>query len=224
MIFPIGDDQVKGGPYPIFSYAFIAINLLIFLYQINLPPYEMQMFVDRYDAEPDIIRSGNGLLNLITCMFFHGDWGHIIFNMLYLWVFADNIEQTIGNFTFVLYYLSGGVISALIHLYVESDSSLGLIGASGAISAVMGTYFILFPSSRIRTLFFVIPFKVPAVIFLGLWIYMQLNSGLDALNVSEGPGSNVAWWAHIGGFIYGVLVGIYIRLTGRLARVSLVQK
>jgi len=147
MIFPIGDDQVKGGYFPAFSYFFIFLNVAVFLFQVSMPEGQLNSFVDHFGSIPVEITHGEDWYTLITSMFLHGSWMHLIGNMLFLWVFADNIEATIGNLNFLLFYILGGLAAAAGHIYFNWNSPVPTIGASGAISAVMGTYLVLFPNS-----------------------------------------------------------------------------
>ena len=146
MIFPIGDDQVKGGAFPFFSYAFIALNVAAFLFQLSFP----NAMICEFGCIPNQIVSGQDYHTLFTSMFMHGGWMHLIGNMLFLWVFADNIEATIGNVRFVLFYLLGGMAAHAAHIYFNPGSVVPTVGASGAISAVMGAYMVMFPSSRVK--------------------------------------------------------------------------
>ncbi len=215
MIFPIGDDQVKGGATPIFSYTFLAINVLVFLYQVSLSPAQLDQFIYTYATIPRDILSGRNLFTLITSMFLHGGWMHLIGNMLFLWVFADNIEATIGNVRFVIFYILGGVCASLAHVYLSYGSTVPSLGASGAISAVLGAYLVMFPRSRVKVLFFLFiiikQFFLPAFMFLGVWIAMQLFSGFQNLGPEASAQGGTAWWAHIGGFIFGVVIGLFLR-------------
>ena len=231
MLFPYGDDQVKGGHFPLFSYGFIALNIVIFVFQLQFS----DQLVCEFGAIPGEILSGQDLHTLISSMFLHGGWWHLIGNMLFLWVFADNIEATVGNFRFLFFYLLGGLIAVATHIYFNSSESLyccspcgggipcmgdlpacagltPMVGASGAISAVMGAYLVMFPSSRVKVFFFIFPFRLPAFLFLGFWIYQQWAAGMEALRVVTSQTQSVAWWAHIGGFVFGVLAGFYFRL------------
>lgn len=209
MLLPIGDDNIKGGYFPIFSYSFIAINVLVFLYQVSLGE-NMGAFVSNFGSIPAETMQGKDLYTLFTSMFLHGSWGHLIGNMLFLWIFADNIEAIVGSRRFLRLYFVGGLLAHALHIFFYPDSGIPTVGASGAISAVMGAYIAMFPTSRVKLLFFVIPFKVPAYLFLGVWIYMQIQSGISTLQYAEGN-VGVAYWAHIGGFIYGVLQGLAFR-------------
>jgi len=217
MIFPIGDDQVKGGSKPFFTYLFIGINAIVFLYQVILPPAELDWFILHFGSIPSEISQGNHLFTLFTSMFLHGGWVHLIGNMLFLWVFGDNIEAIIGNFYFLLFYIAGGLAAAIAHIVAGPGSTVPAIGASGAISAVLGAYLILFPASNIRVLvvYFFRSFYMPAVFFLGIWIVQQLISGYFSLSetTSQAQRGGVAWWAHIGGFGFGLIAGWIARKT-----------
>lgn len=147
MFFPIGDDQVKGGHFPFFSYAFIGLNIIFFLLQLSSGSGLMEFAV-----VPAEILSGNNFYTLITSLFLHGDWMHLLWNMLFLWIFADNIEATIGNFRFLVFYLLGGIAASFAHIFFNAQSMTPMIGASGAISAALGAYLALFPDSRIKPL------------------------------------------------------------------------
>ncbi|MDH3649709.1 MAG: rhomboid family intramembrane serine protease, partial [Saprospiraceae bacterium] len=172
MFFPIGDDQIRGGSYPIFSYTFLVLNVLVFLWEVSLDPVAQMAFLNQYSAIPAYIESGDHLHTLVTSMFLHGGWLHLIFNMLFLWVFADNIEATIGNVTFFCFYIMGGIIASLAHIYFNSGSEIPSLGASGAISGVLGAYLVMFPKSKVKVmLFLVIIFRritMRAVTFLGI--------------------------------------------------------
>ncbi len=213
MFFPIGDDQVQGGAKPLFSYTLILINVLVFGYEIMLTPDQSEMMVTTYGAIPQEIIQGQDMYTLFSCMFLHGGWMHLIGNMLFLWVFADNIEAVVGTFNFMIFYIIGGVAATAIHIFFNPYSEVPMVGASGAISAVMGAYLIMFPSSRIKVLiliFFTTAY-VPALFFLGIWIVQQLVAGVGSLNPTTAESAGVAWWAHIGGFIFGVVAGFIAR-------------
>ena len=216
MFFPTGDDQVRGGHNAHFSYGLIAVNVLIFTYQYSLGPEAGQQFVYDWGTIPASILSGQRYETLITSMFLHGGWLHLLGNMLYLWIFADNIEATVGNVKFVIFYLLGGIAAGLVHIYFNPGSPIPAVGASGALSAVMGAYIVLFPRSRVRGWFFFFRVNIPAFLFLGFWFYQQSSAGYASLQDSAGTG--IAWWAHIGGFVFGVLAGFYFRATHYIPR------
>ena len=215
MFFPTGDDQISGGHRPVFSYGLIALNVVIFLYQFSLGPEAGQSFVYEYGAIPARIEAGEGYLTLLTSMFLHGGWMHLLGNMLYLWIFADNIEATIGSPAFLIFYLLGGLAAGLAHIYVNAGSSIPAVGASGALSAVMGAYIVMFPRSNVRGFFLFFAVKIPAWIFLGFWFYQQSSAGYASLGQD---GDGIAWWAHIGGFVFGVLAGFYFRTRYHIPR------
>lgn len=166
MIFPIGDEQVRGGYKPVVSYMLIVINILVFLFQVTLPSLQQQELVYTYGVIPKEIAAGHDFYTLLTNMFLHGGWMHLIGNMLFLWVFADNIEAVIGKIPFILFYFGGGITASAAHIVFNLHSSIPAIGASGAISAVLGAYLVMFPASKV---------KVYVLILFGL-IICQLSS------------------------------------------------
>lgn len=215
MFVPIGDDQVRGGYFPMFSYGLLILNVVVFLYEIQMPQSELQAFIYQWGSIPAETLRGEDLLTLFTSMFLHGGWAHLIGNMLFLWIFADNIEATIGNTNFLLFYLAGGLFAHAAHIYFNATSEVPTVGASGAIAAVLGAYLVMFPTSRIRMLFFIIPFRITAWIFLGLWIYNQFAAGTASLSVQTAESAGIAYWAHIGGFVFGVVAGFIFRARYR---------
>ena len=218
MFLPLGDDQIEGGHRPLFAYGFIAVNVLIFIYQASLGPQAGEAFVYEWGAIPARIEAGDGYWTLITSMFMHGGWMHLIGNMLYMWIFADNIEATIGSTAFVIFYLLGGIAAGLCHLYFNAGSNIPAVGASGALSAVMGAYIVMFPRSNVRGFLFFFSVSIPAWIFLGFWFYQQYSAGYASLGNEDT--TNIAWWAHIGGFVFGVLAGFYFRCAYAVPRAS----
>lgn len=205
MIIPIGDENVKGGAKPIFSYAFIVINILIFVFQVSLGAEGYGNFLQILGAIPNEISNYQDLHTLVTSIFLHGDIMHLAGNMLFLWLFADNIEATTGNLHFVFFYFLGGLVASMAQIIVDPSSTLPTVGASGAISAVMGAYIVCFPKSKIKmiVLIFFKSFYIPALLFLGFWFGQQIFSSFSIGTDSEQGG--VAWWAHIGGFAFGVI-------------------
>lgn len=213
MLFPIGDDNIERGHPAVFSYLFFALNIVVFIFQTSLPEGSAASFVEQYAAIPAEISRGIDLETLFTSLFLHGNWVHLAGNLLYLWIFADNIEAVIGNFRFLMFYLAGGLIAGLTQVVIGPDSMVPCIGASGAISAVMGAYIIMFPKSRVRMLFllFFSVFYIPAWAFLGFWFVQQLFSGIGVLGMSASNTGGIAFWAHIGGFVFGLISGFYYR-------------
>lgn len=208
MFLPIGDDQIKGGAKPIFSYAFLGLNVLIFGLQL-MQGEGYNDFIRTFGSIPAEIQAGEDLFTLFTNMFLHADMMHLVGNMLFLWIFGDNIEAVVGNLNFVLFYLLGGVIATMCHALSNFDSVTPAIGASGAIAACLGAYLVMFPKSKIKVLVFYLfnTFKIPALYFLGFWILKDLASVSGLL----GDGGNVAYWAHIGGFAFGALGGYFAK-------------
>jgi membrane associated rhomboid family serine protease len=213
MIFPISDDQVQGGHKPIVAYIFIAINVMVFLYEALLPQDQLQDFVMTYGVIPYEIVRGQDLYTLLTNMFLHGGWLHLIGNMLFLWVFADNIEAVIGKFRFILFYIGGGLAATGAHILFNANSPMPAVGASGAISAVLGAYLVMFPASRVKVwvIYLFRSFHMPAIYFLGIWGVQQLINGLISIIPNTAFTAGVAWWAHIGGFVFGLITGYLIR-------------
>jgi membrane associated rhomboid family serine protease len=211
MFFPIGDDNVKGRYKPVFTILLIILNCYFFWQELGMSEQQLAGFFYQYGAVPTEIMNGRKLHTLVTSMFLHGGWSHLIGNMVFLWIFADNIEVTIGNVRFILFYLVGGIVAALVHCFVLSSSTIPCIGASGAISATLGAYLVMFPSSRIRVFFFFFFFRISAFVFLGLWIVQQLFDGWATLGLKTSDTSGVGYWAHIGGFAYGFFRGFFFK-------------
>ncbi|MFY9384163.1 MAG: rhomboid family intramembrane serine protease [Dethiobacteria bacterium] len=214
--------------FPAVNIALIVLNILIFFYQQMLPPEQLYSFIFTYGTVPaNLTGSLLGILKpgfssgallaasipLITANFLHGGWLHLLGNMLYLWIFGDNIEGKLGHLKYLLLYIFMGAASQLFHILSSPFSTTPLVGASGAIAGVLGAYFILFPHARILTLvplgFFITFVHLPAVIFLGFWFILQLfNASLQGAAMGA---QAVAWWAHIGGFLIGTGMGLLIR-------------
>ena len=186
----------------------IALNVLIFLFQASLDPYALERFVEHWGIVPDSI-SGN-LQTLLTSMFLHGGWLHLLGNMLFLWVFGRNVEDLIGGRRFLAFYLCCGLAAGILQVVTNPYSRVPTIGASGAIAGVMGAYLIKFPRARIVTLVFIIVFvttvEIPAWIMLVWWFVIQLFSGLGSLATTNYSGGGIAWFAHVGGFVTGMLL------------------
>jgi membrane associated rhomboid family serine protease len=187
--------------------ALIAVNLLIFLYQVSLDQFALTQFVERWGLIPDTI-SGN-LQTLFTSMFLHGGWLHVLGNMLFLWVFGRNVEDLIGSGRFLIFYLCCGLAAGVMQVVTSPYSHVPTIGASGAIAGVMGAYLIKFPRARIGTLVFIVIFvttiEIPAWAMLAWWFVIQLFSGLGSLGTTNYSGGT-AWFAHVGGFVAGMLL------------------
>jgi len=210
-------DTIPSRTAPVVTLALIAANVLVFLHETALGPH-LPQFIEHYGLVPYVFvhwsdRFGNPLdparfLPLFTSMFWHGGWGHLIGNMLYLWIFGDNVEDRLGHGRFLLFYVGCGLAAALTQVALSPDSTLPTVGASGAIAGVLGAYLISFPRSRVLTLVFVWLIEIPAVAYLAIWFVLQLLSGVASLGQPDGMGG-VAWWAHIGGFVAGI-VGVAV--------------
>ena len=202
--------------YPVVNISLILANIATFLYQLDLeatmPRKAFESLLLTYSEVPSRIPSflaghtslETAFLPLITSMFLHSGWFHIGGNMLFLWIFGDNVEDFFGHFTYLFFYLACGIGAGLLHILFNFHSNIPAVGASGAISGVMGAYILLYPRARVLTLVFIFPLPVPAVVFLGLWFVGQFLSGLDAIGRTISGG--VAVWAHVGGFILGMFL------------------
>lgn len=213
MLYPIKDINVKDGYKPILTWTFLVINVVVFLYSLSLGERGFQRFVYEYGVIPAEIIQGQDWMMAWTSMFVHGGWMHIIGNMLFLYVFADNIEALVGHVRFFFFYFLGGLAAVLLQTVMDWNSAIPMVGASGCISAVLGAYLVMFPKGKVRLMFFfVIRFWVPAILFLLFWAVQQFVASFGSLAETQETGG-VAYWAHIGGFVFGVVAGIYFRMT-----------
>jgi membrane associated rhomboid family serine protease len=222
-MFPVGDTNVRGARLPIVTWFFIALNALVFVYELSLGDAALQRFFMQFGVVPSEIQQGENLLSLLTSMFMHGGWAHILGNMAFLFVFGDNIEAVLGKILYPIFYLAGGLAASFAHILFNLGSDIPSIGASGAIAAVMGAYAVMFPGARVR-MFVFLGYRagitqVSALVFLGIWFVTQLFSGVASLGAPTAQTSGVAFWAHIGGFVFGLAVGALFR--GRAQQVSL---
>jgi membrane associated rhomboid family serine protease len=182
-------------------------------------------FFDRWGAVPADITAalargdyfGSAAVGVVTSMFLHGGWLHLLGNMLFLWIFGNNVEDRLGHIPFLAFYLLGGIVAAFTQVMIDPQSGVPLVGASGAIAAALGAYIVLFPGARILSLvllgFFYQLLEVPALVVLGYWFVLQLVSGFGSFGAESAQGG-VAFFAHIGGFVVGMVVGVLLRLTG----------
>lgn len=217
-MFPIRD-TVRSRTFPLVTYGLIAFNVLVFLISFSLGPTSYNRIVEVFGLIPANLSLARplGLLTLISAMFLHGGWFHLISNMWILFIFGDNVEDRMGPKRYLAFYLLSGIIAGLVNVSVTTfiigarsgALQIPTIGASGAIAGVLGAYFVLFPRARITTLvvIFIFPWfiDIPATLFIGLWFLSQLSSGLLSLGAQIAFGG-IAWWAHIGGFLVGVLL------------------
>jgi membrane associated rhomboid family serine protease len=224
-MIPIGDDEIRGAKFPFINILLIVINVLVFLYEVSLGQGSLQDFINTWAAIPTQILAGQHLETIFSAMFMHAGWLHLIGNMVFLWVFGDNIEDILGHFGYLVFYLVGGIAAAAAHIFFNPTSSVPSLGASGAIAAVLGAYIVMFPHAKVRTLIF-LGFagwvtRISAIIFLGIWFVTQLFTGVAGLGVDTAQTSGVAVWAHIGGFVFGLLIGLFYR--GRAAQATYSQ-
>jgi membrane associated rhomboid family serine protease len=204
-------DEIPTRETPVVNYLLIAANVLVFLWMFLMPESALETMVNKYAMVPAHFADGVTLadiMTIFTSMFMHAGWAHIGGNMLYLWIFGDNVEDRLGHFRYLMFYLVGGVVASLTHLATNWGSELPTVGASGAIAAVLGAYLVLFPGSRIATFVPLGRFYrltlVPAVVVLGFWFVLQLFEGVAALGTADVGG--VAFWAHVGGFVAGIVM------------------
>jgi membrane associated rhomboid family serine protease len=213
--------------FPAMTLLLIIANVLVFIYQVSLPDRAAEAFINLYGMVParvSLALSGQhhvtfeqALIPLFTSMFLHGGWLHILGNMWFLWIFGGQVEDRLGHFTYLVFYLICGLGSGVAQLAFSWGSKIPAIGASGAIAGVLGAYIVFFPSSRILTLvpLFIIWFtaQIPALVFIGLWFLLQFLSGINSVGAASMGG--VAWWAHVGGFLLGVLIAQFYRVPAR---------
>jgi membrane associated rhomboid family serine protease len=208
-MFPIAD-VIPSRRTPVVTIGLIALNALAFLFEIQLSDDELRQFVQVYGVVP----ADFAWASVLTSMFLHGGWLHFLGNMLYLWIFGDNVEDRLGHVGYLLFYLFCGAAAALGQTITQPYSVVPMIGASGAIAGVMGAYFVLFPHSRVLTVIFIVFIvdlaEIPAIFFLGIWFLMQFFSGIGSIGAAEAAGG-VAFWAHVVGFAVGALSGAAFR-------------
>ncbi len=221
-MFPLRDSaRTRGIPYV--NLVIIAVNVAILALEASLSPSAQEAFIYSYGFIPEAFfrnpLSGQAL-TLVTSMFVHGGWFHVISNMWALYIFGDNIESQFGHGRYLLFYVATGIAAALTHAVLTPSSEIPTVGASGAVAGVMGAYILLFPHSRIVTLvpLFFLPWfvEVPALLFVGVWFLSQLFNGLFSLVPQAEAAAGVAWWAHVGGFVAGLgLAAVYLAGTRR---------
>lgn len=203
-MFPIGDDNHEIRSTPVVTYGLIAFNVLIFVYELAIGR-SLDAFLFNWGTIPREIVAGDDLHTLFSSMFLHGGFGHILGNMVFLKVFGDNIEDRFGSVPFLLFYLATGLMAGLAHVLVNPTSMIPSIGASGAISGVLGAYILLFRSNRVRVLLFYTIIEVPAWMMIGFWAAQQFIATLGDIAQTEETGG-VAYAAHAGGFVAGLLL------------------
>jgi membrane associated rhomboid family serine protease len=214
-MFPIGDERVPGGPPAIVTFGLIALNVVAFIVELAQPSEAaLQSFIEAWGVVPREYSAARDLpptiplpfwSTLLTSMFLHGGWMHLGGNMLYLWIFGDNLEKVMGAARFVIFYLACGLAASFAHIIFGPGSNVPAVGASGAISGVLGGYLLLFPQNRVRVLTRGGIAHVPAIVVLGFWIVIQLVNGIGSMAMTTETGG-VAYMAHIGGFVAGLVM------------------
>ena len=236
-MIPLHDPDLRLHTRPYLIYALIAVNVLVFLFQLPMSDLEETTFIWRFGLIPHELTGGeafeivrfqttDGLrevdisspvptwATIFTSMFLHGGFLHVAGNMLFLWVFGDNIENRFGRWRFITFYLGAGVVAAFAQVLVNTDSEIPMIGASGAVAGVLGAYWLLYPRSRIHTLIFLGWFifhrRLPAILLIGVWAALQTFGGIGQLASPDGGGT--AYFAHLGGLVIGIIIGASSRL------------
>jgi len=217
MVVPLRDIQPRQS-FPIVTIGLLIVNVLFFLYELSLGErlqgfLQQAAFVpERYFAEGGVAAEARPIL---VSMFLHGGWMHLIGNMLYLWIFGDNVEDQLGHLRFLVFYLACGWLATMAHAYMNTGSAVPSIGASGAIAGVLGAYLLMFPRARVLTLlplgFYMRVAELPALVVLGFWFVLQLFNGVAALGVRSAQTTGVAVWAHVGGFMVGMILCLILR-------------
>jgi len=206
MLFPYKDDNPRI-LIPYVTYGIIAINILVFVIQFNLS-ISSQMAEENFIYSFGFIPANFSFITIFTSMFLHGGFSHIMGNMWFLWVFGDNVEGVLGHAKYALFYILCGVAATISQLLINPASTIPMVGASGAIAGVLGMYMIRFPKANVHVFAFIIifftTFRIPALFVLGFWFFNQLTNGLGSLGFNTTGG--VAWFAHIGGFIAGIML------------------
>ncbi len=217
-MIPLADD-IPSRRFPVVTYLIIGLNLLAFLFELSLGPH-----LDRFIAVMGVVpwrvlhwqRYPWVLITPFVAMFLHAGWVHFFGNMLYLWIFGDNVEDAMGHFRFAVFYVLSGLVAAAAQVLANPTSRIPMIGASGAVAGVLGAYFLFFPRARVLMavpiLFFYIEvIPVPALLVLGGWFLVQLLNGFATITVAPAITGGIAWWAHIGGFVTGMFLGPLFR-------------
>jgi membrane associated rhomboid family serine protease len=219
-MFPIGDDDSTVTTVPVVTYALIAVNILVFLLELSAG----DVFIERWAFIPSRF-SDNPIANLptiFTAMFMHGGWMHLGGNMLYLWIFGNNVEDRLGPLKFLAFYVVAGIAATFAQYALTTQSSVPNLGASGAIAGVLGAYILMFPHSRVNVFIIRQIVTMPAIVVIGFWIVLQLFSGLGAIAYSDATADTggVAYMAHIGGFVAGFCIAFLLLRRGGPSRTA----
>jgi membrane associated rhomboid family serine protease len=215
MLFPIGDGNSSRRTMPVVTYALIALNALVFFLELN----QGESFVRHWAVVPRqlVANPSTEIPTIFTSMFMHAGWMHLLGNMLFLWIFGDNVEERLGRARFLIFYLACGIAATLAQVAVSAESRIPNLGASGAIAGVLAGYLVLFPKGRIKVLMRGGVVAFPALVVIGLWIVLQLISGIGSFTQS-GQTGGIAYMAHIGGFVAGLALAFL--LSGRSLRIA----
>jgi membrane associated rhomboid family serine protease len=213
LMFPIGDDNSDVKIFPVVTYALIALNILFFFVELG----GGNAFIEKWAFVPArfMANPAADAVTLFTAMFMHAGWVHLGGNMLYLWIFGDNVEDRFGHAKFLIFYLICGLVATFAQLAFNMESTIPNLGASGAVAGVLGAYLLLFPQAKIKVLQRQRMVQVPALIVIGLWFVLQLFSGIGSIAATTGDTGGVAYMAHIGGFVAGFALTFLFRGRGR---------
>lgn len=222
-MFPIGDTDVREAGPDVATIGLIIVNIVVFIAEVTVFRPGLRGFFSQYGVVPTEILQGQQLYSLFTSMFLHGGWFHLISNMVFLWIFGDNVEAALGEIPYLVFYIGGGLAASAAHILLNINSSMASVGASGAIGAILGSYVVMFPQSQIRVLmlfgFFMVVRRITAILFLGIWFLTQFFTGVASLGAETAQTGGVAVWAHVGGFAFGLLIGFLFR--GRAKELTL---
>jgi membrane associated rhomboid family serine protease len=211
-MFPIGDDNSTRKSVPVVTYGLLLLNVLIFLLELSAG----DQFIVNWSIVPRrfLANPAGDFPTLFTSMFMHGGWMHLIGNMLYLWIFGDNVEDALGHLKFLFFYLICGLVADAAQIAVGPNSNIPNLGASGAIAGVLAGYLVLFPRGQVRVLMGYAVIPMPALVVIGLWFVLQFISGIGSIGATADTGG-VAYMAHIGGFLAGLVLAFILRSTTR---------
>ena len=210
-MFPIGDDNSGRRTVPVVTYALILLNVLFFFVELN----SGDPFIEQWSVVPRrlLANPAGDFPTVFTSMFMHAGWVHLLGNMLYLWIFGDNVEDNFGHVKFLIFYLLCGIAATFAQVFMSTNSTVPNLGASGAIAGVLGAYILLFPRGQVRVLMGRGVIPMPALVVIGFWIVLQLVSGVGSISHTAETGG-VAYMAHIGGFFTGLILTFVLRTTG----------
>ena len=215
-MIPLRDTQ-PSYTFPFVTVAIMVLNVLAFLYEFMMNPYELNFFIAHYGVIPTRFQ----WMDVLTSIFLHGGWMHLIGNMWFLWIYGDNVEDILGHSQYLIFYLLCGLAATMVHVLFNADSRVPVIGASGAIAGVMGAYVVKFPRSKITTLVpvfvFITTMEIPAYVILLYWFVIQFFSGVGSVGHSHLSQGGVAWFAHVGGFLAGIALILVMRTQERFS-------